>query len=775
MSQRRFLTLTIASLGLLPLGGCSSEAVVADRGSGATGGSGGSAGSAGTGGGAGTMVGPVCEPTASSEAVCGDGSDDDCDGQADCLDADCAGATCRDDGSTCVAGGCVCDGCTLAELPPIDNVRVNVTGDTAIVEFEPVDGALDYRIYPLPPPDSVSIDADGRPVIENAIYRCAGDRPVVYRESDPAGFFDASLVAGMNLIGYDRTDEEKVLGYVYLTPGEGRTPVYRLGDPNGAGGYAWDYTVPPSAEYTSADYVTSIEERDRLIASGMRDDGIAFYAPDAGTRPVYRRQYLPEYWGDRATYFYTDGPEADVHAGKDDATADFGERFRVLDAPADGAVPLYRVFYLSTNAHDTLAAGEPRYQRALFQGSQPIWSLTWPGLTEKTTLVIEALDEGCPFPNGYVSAEHADTTPEAGDQPSITLDEARLPETGEVFINGQHDPGNRPRPTARAYVDAEPEADPEMDWFEGFDVGGPWENFDVETIPNWGVFYRRNANWAIDFGGCTDNNTVGPLLGQLVFGGGDGGSSCNMSITPRNVSAEITAGEYLHVRMATDLPSTMRRYPQILITTTPVVEPGSQSDEFLVPVRNRLGPLPFEEDYVAGSGDHRTIIVQPFGTAPELQVEFCDLRGWGVSIQCPRANIYGYHAGDYSAEWDNPWYPVPVLAETSGHDRPVWFDVYASTERVYVFMDEKPAGCAVLPEGRMPAGPVTVVFGAVGYHLGIDEGVVPEDSSHRYLRTFSLTHDDHTFDDLGISNGVELPAWDETRLPCGDIWYGAEE
>jgi hypothetical protein len=219
----------------------------------------------------------------------------------------------------------------------------------------------------------------------------------------------------------------------------------------------------------------------------------------------------------------------------------------------------------------------------------------------------------------------------------------------------------------------------------------------------------------------------------------------------------------------------MRRYPQILITTAPIVEPGSQMDENLVPVRNRLGPLPFAEDYVPGSGSEHTIIVQPFGTAPELQVEFCDRRGWGVSIQCPRANLYGYHAGDYQAEWEVPWTPVPVLAEMSGHDRPVQFDVYASTERVYVYLDEKPAGCAILPRGEMPGGPVTVVFGAVGYHLGIDEGAAPDNSPHPYLHTYSLTHDDHTFDDLGISNHVTLPGWDERQLPCGDRWYGAEE
>ncbi|HEY3494045.1 MAG TPA: hypothetical protein VGK73_05135 [Polyangiaceae bacterium] len=777
-SQVRLWPLSFAPLFLASSACSGNEAVIADRDGGSGRGGGGSGGTGG-GGTAGSPTRPPeppppCEPSADTETRCTDGNDDDCDGQPDCLDSDCDGVSCGSDGSVCTAGGCVCDGCSLPELPPLDNVRVTMHGDTAIVEFEPVDGARDYRIYPLPDPEAVRLD-DGRPVVENAIYRCGGDRPVVAREEDQIGGFDASIKVGMNVLGYERSEEEMVLGYVYLTPGPGRTPVYRVADPNGAGGFAWPYSVPPSAEYNSADYVTRTDARDALLAQGHRDDGIAFYAPDDGTRPVYRRQYEPDYWGERITYFYTEGPEYDVHAERDDSTVDFGERFRVLEAPAAGAVPLYRVFYLATNAFDVLAAGEPRFARALHQGNQPIWSLTWPGLGEKTTLVIEALDQGCPFPNGYVSSAHADGNPENGDYPSITLDEARLPDTGEVFINGQHDPSNRPRPIARSYVDAEPEPDPEMDWFEGFDIGAPWDEFELGGVPNWGVFYRRSADWAIDFGGCTENNTVGPLLGQLIFGGGDGGSSCNMSITPRNVTSELSAERFLHVRMATDLPSTLRRYPQILLTTAPIVEPGSLPDEFLVPVRNRLGPLPFEEDYVPGSGTERTIIVQTFGTQPELQVEFCDRRGWGVSIQCPRANLYGYHAGDYQAEWETPWLPVPVLGEISGHDRPVQFDVYASTERVYVFLDEKPAGCAVLPPGRMPAGPVTVVFGAVGYHLGIDEGVVPENSPHDYLRSYSLTHDDHTFDDLGISNAVAAPAWDESRLPCGTRWYGAEE
>jgi hypothetical protein len=115
---------------------------------------------------------------------------------------------------------------------------------------------------------------------------------------------------------------------------------------------------------------------------------------------------------------------------------------------------------------------------------------------------------------------------------------------------------------------------------------------------------------------------------------------------------------------------------------------------------------------------------------------------------------------------------VPVLGDLAGFDRPVQFDVYASTERVYVFIDDKPAGCGVLPAGRMPEGQVNVAFRAVLYHSGIDESVTPEDSGHQYLRRFSLSHFDRSMDDFGIDMDVPAPAWDETRMPCGTRWYG---
>ena len=119
-----------------------------------------------------------------------------------------------------------------------------------------------------------------------------------------------------------------------------------------------------------------------------------------------------------------------------------------------------------------------------------------------------------------------------------------------------------------------------------------------------------------------------------------------------------------------------------------------------------------------------SILVQPFGGYHELQIAVLRPARLGRGQQCPQANIYGHHAGNYDEDWEQPWLPVPVLGDVAGYDRPVQFDVYASTERVYVFMDDKPAGCARAAGGAHAGGPGHRRCSArVLYHCGIDESV----------------------------------------------------
>jgi len=727
----------------------------------------------------GQVIGTVkCVPQAKTETQCSDGIDDDCDGFPDCLDTDCEGQACgAGSGYQCTAGACLkpCTGTDcFSVLPRIDNVHVTMHGDTAIVEFEPVEGALDYRIFAYPDSGNILVGANGEQAVKNAIYRCAGDRPFAPRSLDDANHFDGELSGRDDTLqGYGRSESESLLGFVYTTPGTDRQPVYRVADPNGFGGYRNDsFVVPIYSEAGSADYVVGTAARDKLVATGWRDDGVAFYAPDAGTMPVYRRTYAPEYWGKHITRYYTDGPEAAARADDTANTLDVAVRFKIFTTQEAGTVALHRVSYLGGNAFDILAAGPVRFQRAHEQGNIPLWSVTWPGVGAKKTFVVEALDAGCPFPNGYVSSVHANAsyTATGGDYPTITLDEARL-SSGEVFINGQHDPNNRPKPIARAYVDLEAAPRPKMDWYQGFDASETWEPLQV-TSGNNGVFIMRNTKWAADFSGCTDNISFAPLLGQLVLGFDDGGSSCNVSISPRTLPTKLSSGNFLHVRMASDIAATFRRYPQIMITTTQIVDPNPSMILDEIPLHARLGPLPYE---MKPPGPETSIVVQPFGGYHELMVEFCDRRGWGVGNQCQQANIYGFHSGNYTEDWGMdppPWLPVPVMGDLAGHDRPVQFDVYSSTDRVYVFVDDKPAGCAVLPPGRMPEGPVTVAFRAVGYHLGVDDPAEDPNTQHQYLRRYSIMHSQRRMDDLGVELSVPAPAWDESILPCGTRWYG---
>ena len=244
-----------------------------------------------------------------------------------------------------------------------------------------------------------------------------------------------------------------------------------------------------------------------------------------------------------------------------------------------------------------------------------------------------------------------------------------------------------------------------------------------------------------------------------------------MSIVPNDIDTSLAASRYLHVRMSTEIPSTGRRYPQLMITTDQgAAARATCSRSTACRCTRGSDRCPFENK---PPGPERSLIVQPFGGYHELQIELCEQRGWGVSEQCPQANIYGHHAGNYNEEWEQPWLPVPVLGELAGFDRPVRFDVYASTERVYVFLDDQPAGCAVLPAGRHARGRgARSPSAACSITAASTSRSRPTDAGHQYLRRFSLSHFDRHMDDFGIDRDVPAPEWDETVMPCGTRWYG---
>jgi hypothetical protein len=192
--------------------------------------------------------------------------------------------------------------------------------------------------------------------------------------------------------------------------------------------------------------------------------------------------------------------------------------------------------------------------------------------------------------------------------------------------------------------------------------------------------------------------------------------------------------------------STPRRYPQLIISdqNAPVTwSMVAQSDPTGKPI-----PL-----------TGKSIVIQEIYHWPtQLKVEVCDSRPWEVNNQCP------YYDFTFVGSHTNPsaLSNVPVVAEHNGTDRSTRFDVYMSTSKLYLFLDNIPFGCANLPSSspRGPAaGPVSVTFGDVTYHTSAEE---PFGFHLRHMHHESMRH----YDNLGFSSAVSAPAWDESILPC---------
>jgi hypothetical protein len=643
----------------------------------------------------------------------------------------------------------------LPSLPALNNVLAEQGDDSVAITFDPVDGALDYRVYPLPADGDISAASDGSVIVHNATYRCSGDReapPTMVDSGDDIASDAIRTQVDQQMVGgYTRTLADATLGYVYTRPGPGLVPVYAMGesDPNG------DSTCffARWKESRVKKYTTSETERSQLLTALARDDGPVFYVPataDDTTIGIYvdddrpGPQYLNR-------YYVPDGPEGDAHPNKTAA-------FSVLKAAADGTQPLMRVFYGNRCgwSHDELVVGQERFNRAYKQGDKlPSFELEWSGITAATTLVVEALDSGCPF-QGYLSPQAmASVTGYYGTQPIvhqpwITVDDARAASaTGEVFINGQHDATNKPKAVARSFIAVTPQPHPKMDFFAGFTPGSTPETF--TTVPcgtdNCYQTWRQQSatfdQMFIDVESGPDMQgglfATGSLLGEMWVSYADVAADTNGKFRlTANQTATMSASKFLHVTMEVDAYSTARRYPQILIS-------------------DAVAPVQY------GLATGHTIIVQPrAGINPNYdfpinyELQLCKMRTWDVNNQCPVYDLY--HQLDDTGAITH-LLPNEEFGEHAGADHPVLFDIFTSTSRSYLFLDGQPYGCADLPDGAAPTGAVTVTWGDALYHSAVDH-------TYAYHAAHMQVEQRRHFDNLGFSSGVDAPTWDETRLPC---------
>jgi hypothetical protein len=639
-------------------------------------------------------------------------------------------------------------GTALKQVPALVNVTASTTGDSVSISFDPIDGAVDYRVYELPSNDAISTTADGYLTVQNATYRCAGNRQTPAVTLDGAMQVQSggakTLVDGQDINGYTRSLAEATIGYVWAQPGKGRVPLYALGDSAPKGDidcYFMRWTASRSKRY-----VTSTTDRDDLLKKGFRDDGIAFYVPAAadGTTVQVSTSVKPDaMYGDTQYYFLDGSPEAAVRTGATPA-------FIALAAAADGAVPLKRVFYQNGcgESHDELVAGEARFERARRQGDKlPLWDLHWSGLTGPTTLVVEALDQGCPYP-GFLStkANPAFTTPPGFStmyDAWLTVDDARAAsKTGELFINGQFDSSSKPRPIARSFIKVAPAPAPNLDWSYGFkpdDSLGTLHDIPCASADGncYGQARQTSDTVETEFFLTQENRLAqGPLFGELwvTYSDAEADTNGKFRLTPLT-KATMTDDSFVYAREEVASFTTGRRYPQILI---------SDRD---TPVQIHLA-------------EGNTLVLQTFGDWPNVyQLEVCDHKNWDVNDQCPAFDFYHQFTDAANPDTVSGLAPVPEVGEHVGLDRSTLLEIYASTKRAYLFLDGLPFGCADLPTAGVPKGPVTVSFGDVLYHSSADALF---DFTGKKLHHDTVRH----FDNLGFKSNVASPKWDETRFPC---------
>lgn len=621
----------------------------------------------------------------------------------------------------------------LPVLPPLTGLTSRIDEDNVAVHFNAFEGAQDYRIYELPAAGEIAVDAQGNVVITDALYRCAGERhsPVnTYDAVSPPGsdYSSVRTVVEGTVFGVQRDLQGATLGYVYRADGPDRIAVYGLGDPSPTEVGCWNQVW---RENRLKVYTTSTVRRQALLDAHWRDDGVAFYVPstpDSTMNNILER--------DVGALYYLDQESGSYSGGGTEATA-----FSVLSEVVEGTEALMRVHYeigCGGNTHDELVVGSGAFARARFQGPQPWTGLVYSGFGDSATLVVEALDGRCPYQGHFGPTSDPGGGPE-NIRATLSLSEIRAAAlNGEVFINGQAGEGDglvpRPQAIARSFLNVERNVKTAtLDWYENFDTAPNFQLTDTDPFDLRDYYTSEQFTMDLEDG---DFWSYGVEFGEFWVSYADWGAGAKVRLAP--ITKPLIADDsYLHVTMSVDALTTSRRYPQIIISDQDVA-------------------APIQHNLVNG----RSLFIQTFRNWPAVvDVQLCDHRTWEVNDHCPN---YSLQTVQYAGEDAL----APLHQVEGGADQSHRFDVYASTSRVYVFVDNKPYGCAEV-DAPLVAGPATVTFGDVQYHAEIDYiyGGVSFPQWWPFASS-KLRHTRRHFDNLGYAAGLPAPSWNHQKFPC---------
>jgi hypothetical protein len=721
----------------------------------------------------------------------------------------------------------------FSPLKPVPNIQVVPNDHSVVLNFDALDDAWDYRVYPMPAQGSVTNNPDGSVTVKDAIYRCAGTKGFMvnnvgidnepWSQNPPVRYW--TLVDDVKVSDFKRYLGDALLGHVYsknygdLHPELNLTPVVAVGEsqPFADEGHYHESRLRIFIALPKGD-AAAAQTYSNYLANSYRDDGVVFYLPAAGdgrpTTTLYgtRRQdawvnVTPDFIGivngalsgnyGFSHYYYTkntstmtQGSCSNEHCYRTQVQGWTAvPAFNILQNADLNTMPLYRVF---SGSHDELAVGKAAFDIVRFQGSQvaknggkerPATELLWSDVRGPMTLVVEALDSACPHPGALIAARDNGTI-DAGSYtlaPWKTVDSARDPVTGEVFLNGQGQGTNKPKVIARSFVNVQPKPRAQMDWMSNFnadtaeifndgndvcaDNGGnpPGDNCFTTSRATSDTY---DASFTMV---ATDRYSMGQVLGELRVTFTDTAVDTNgkFRLTVKQ-PAVLTADSYMHATMEVDHGTSSRRYPQLLITDQ---------------------PPPVNHAMINGN----SLVLQTFplsdGT-PNILLQVCDHITWDVNAQCP---FFQFHSRGVKSNTTTikGVRPAASLSNTTSVEHRAKFDIYASSERAYIYYEDKPYGCADLSSlASLPAplsvrgpgaGDVWVTFGDVLYHSDIDMNdachVTPDTATpdpaicnfkDTHLRRVTQRH----FDNLGFSSNVQLPTvWDHDRFSCTNILY----
>ena len=181
---------------------------------------------------------------------------------------------------------------SLAGLPPLEGLRVREYSDGVDLEFDRVDFAVDYRVYPLPPPDKIQTDSDGTLTLPNAVYRCAGQRPGGFintpdipNSPQRGNTFSSRLSGAWQQQTYNRQEPDKLMGYVFKLPGPDRVAVYALRDPSAGWGCPFQGALVAASPVLARDFWQRWYTIDELHAKSSTGGGFVNGQYDPSNKP----------------------------------------------------------------------------------------------------------------------------------------------------------------------------------------------------------------------------------------------------------------------------------------------------------------------------------------------------------------------------------------------------------------------------------------------------------------------------------------------------------